>query len=63
MRWMNLDEMDVILMYGVKSVSAQSEEAMIKLTRNFQTLYQALAELLLTGSYVDDILEENHPLE
>ena len=54
---MNLDEMDetlqaviVTLMYGVKSVSAQSEEAMVRLARYFQTLYPALAELLLTAS-------------
>ena len=59
---MNLDEMDetlqaviVTLMYGVKSVSAQSEEAMIRLARDFQTLYPALADLLLTGRYVDDM--------
>ena len=59
---MNLDEMDetlqaviVTLMYGVKSVSAQSEEAMIRLAKDFQTLYPALAELLLTGRYVDNM--------
>ena len=42
-------------MYGVKSVSAQIEEAMIRLLKDFQTLYPALAELLLTGRYVDDM--------
>ena len=59
---MNLDETDetlqaviVTLMYGVKSVSAQSEGAMIRLAKDFQTLYPALAELLLTGRYVDDM--------
>ena len=59
---MNPGEMDetlqaviVTLMYGVKSVSAQSEEAMIRLARDFQTLYPALAELLLMGRYVDDM--------
>jgi hypothetical protein len=59
---MNLDETDetlqaviVTLMYGVKSVSAQSEGAMIGLAKDFQTLYPALAELLLTGRCVDDM--------
>ena len=42
------------LMYRVNSVSAQSEEAMIRLAKDFQAIYRALAELLLTGRYVDD---------
>jgi hypothetical protein len=59
---MNLGEMDetlkaviVTLMHGVKSVSAQSEEAMIRLAKDLQAMYPALAELLLTGRYVDDM--------
>ena len=43
----------VTLMYDVKSVSAQSEDAMISIARDFQILCQALAELLLTGRYAD----------
>ena len=45
----------VTLMYGVKSVSARREEAMIRLAMDFQTMYPALAELLLTGRQVDDM--------
>ena len=53
---MNLGDMDetlqaviATLMYGVKSGSAQSEEAMIRLAKDFQAMYPALAELHLTG--------------
>jgi hypothetical protein len=59
---MNLGDMDetlqaviVTLMYGVKSVSAQSEEAMIRLAKDLQAMYPALDELLLMGRYVDDM--------
>ena len=53
----------VTLMYGVKSVSAQSEEAMIRLARDFQAMYPALAELLLTGRYVDDMAASKATME
>ena len=42
-------------MYGVKSVSAHSEEAMIRLAKDFKEQYPHLAELLLTGRFVDDM--------
>ena len=45
----------ITLMYGVKSVSAQSEEAIIRLAQDFKKQYPNLAELLLTGRYVDDM--------
>ena len=67
---MNLGDMEetlqaviVTLMYGVKSVSAQSEEAMIRLAKDFQAMYPALAELLLTGSYVDDMAASKATVE
>ena len=53
---MNLGDMEeslksviVALLYDVKSVSLQSETAMIRLARDFQAMYPYLAELLLTG--------------
>ena len=67
---MNLGDMEetlqaviVTLMYGVKSVSAQSEEAMIRLAKDFQAMNPALAELLLTGRYVDDMAASKAMLE
>ena len=55
--------MIVKLMYGVKSVSAQGAEAMIRLVRDFQAVYPALAELLLTGRYVDDMAASKATME
>ena len=52
-----LEAVIVTLMYGVKSVYAQSKEAIIKLAKDFQQMYPALAELLLTGRYADDIAD------
>ena len=52
-----LEAIIVTLMYGVKSVSAQSETAMVRLARDIQEKCPALAELLLTGRYVDDIAD------
>jgi hypothetical protein len=45
----------VTLMHGVKSVSAQSEEAMIRLAKDFQAMYPDLAERLRTARYVDNM--------
>ena len=50
-----MESVIVTLMYWVKSVYAQSKEAIIKLAKVFQQMYPALAELLLTGRYADDI--------
>ena len=52
-----LEAIIVTLIYGVKSVSAQSETAMVKLARDIKEKCPALTELLLTGRYVDDMAD------
>ena len=52
-----LEGIIVTLMYGVKSVSAQSENAMVRIARDIKEECPALAELLLTGRYVDDMAD------
>ena len=47
----------VTLIYGVKSVSAQSETAMVRIAREIQHKYPDLAQLLQKGRYVDDIAD------
>ena len=50
-----LEAVIVTLIYGVKSVSAQSEHAMVRIAQNVKEKCPALADLLLTGRYVDDM--------
>ena len=45
------------LIYGVKSVSAQSEEAKLKLAEAVKTIYPEVYELIMKAIYVDDIGE------
>jgi len=52
-----LEGIIVTLMYGVKSVSAQSEEAMLRLAKDFEKSFPALAKLLREGRCVDDMAE------
>jgi len=52
-----LEGIIITLMYGVKSVSAQSEEAMLRLATDFEKQFPALAKLLREGRYVDDMGE------
>ena len=58
-----LDAVIVTLIYGVKSVSAQSETAMVMIAREIEDKYPALAQLLLKGRYVDDIADSKATLE
>ena len=52
-----LEGIIVTLMYGIKSVSAQSEEAMLRLAKDFEKQFPALSKLLREGRYVDDMGE------
>ena len=52
---MVLEAIIITLMYGVKSVSAQSEEAMLRLAKDFEKKFPALAKLLRVGRYVDNM--------
>jgi hypothetical protein len=49
------------LIYGVKSVSAQSEEAKIQLAEAVKTIYPEVYKLILQAIYVDDIVKANQP--
>ena len=50
-----LEAIIITLMYGVKSVSVQSEEAMLRLAKDFEKKFPALAKLLRVGRYVDNM--------
>ena len=52
-----LEAIIITLIYGVKSVSAQSEEAMLRLAKDIEDEFPALAKLLRIGRYVDDMGE------
>ena len=52
-----LEGIIITLIYGVKCVSAQSEEAMLRLAKDFEDKFPALAKLLREGRYVDDMGE------
>ena len=43
------------LIYGVKCVSAQSEEAKIQLANAVQNNFPHVSDLILNSTYVDDI--------
>ena len=49
-----LEGVIITLIYGVKCVSAQSEEAMLRLATEFEDKFPALAKLLRDGRYGDD---------
>ena len=45
------------LIYGVRSVSAQTECAMVKLADHIRSDHPALANFLIKGRYVDDLAD------
>ena len=51
------------LIYGVKAVSAQSEEAMKRLANDFKERFPNITKLLLRGRYVDDMGESKKKKE
>ena len=52
-----LEVIIITLIYGVKSVSAQFEEPMLRLDKDFEEKFPALAKLFRVGRYVDDMGE------
>ena len=51
------------LIWGVKSVSAQSEAAVIKLAEHIRSKNPRLAELLTEGRFVDDLGDSDNSLD